>query len=51
MIPLAVSGPIVIGVAVVGAMLLVWVLLRTEAREGAKEEAEEEAEEEADRDR
>jgi len=38
MIPLAVSGPLVIGVVVVGAVaMLVW-LLRTEAQEEAGEE-------------
>jgi hypothetical protein len=46
MIPLASAGPAVIVVVVVGALALLWVLLRDEA----KEEAEDEAEEEADRD-
>jgi hypothetical protein len=42
MIPLAVSGRIVIGVAVVAALLLVWVLLRLDTRDEAAEKAEEE---------
>ena len=37
MIPLATSGTIVIGVAVGGAVLLTWVLLRAEARDDARE--------------
>ncbi len=51
MIPLAVSGRIVIGVAVVGALVLVWVLLRLDTRDEATERAEEEAEKGAGRDR
>ena len=43
MVPLAVSGTIVIGVAVSGAVLLIIVLLRAEDREQAKEDAEEQA--------
>jgi hypothetical protein len=54
MIPLAVSGTIVIGTAVSGALVLVWVLLRLDTRDEAAEKAEEEEEEEeaarADRD-
>jgi hypothetical protein len=51
MIPLAVSGTIVIGTAVSGALLLVWVLLRMDTRDEAAEKAEEEeAAREADRD-
>jgi fatty acid-binding protein DegV len=51
MIPLAVSGRIVIVVAVVGALLLVWVLLRLDTRDEAAQKAEEEqAARKADRD-
>jgi hypothetical protein len=50
MIPLAVSGRIVIGVAVVGALMLVWVLLRMDTRDEAAEKAEEEEAARADRD-
>ena len=50
MIPLAVSGRVVVGVAVVGALVLVWVLLRMNARDEAAKEPEEEAAREADRD-
>jgi hypothetical protein len=51
MIPLAVSGKIVIGVAVFGALLLVWVLLRIDTRDEAADKAEDEAAaREADRD-
>ena len=39
MVPLAVSGQIVIGVAVVGALILLRVLLRSETRMEAEEEA------------
>lgn len=39
MIPLAVSGPAVIGVVVVCALLLAWVLLRAEMRDDAEEDA------------
>jgi hypothetical protein len=42
MLPLAVSGPVVIGVAVVAAVLLAWVLLRAEMRDDAREESENE---------
>ncbi len=47
MIPLAASGLIVIGGAVSGALLLVWVLLRADARENAEQDAEEEAAQQA----
>ena len=50
MIPLAVSGRVVVGVAVVGALVLVWVLLRMNARDEAAEKPEDEAAREADRD-
>ena len=40
MIPLAVSGPIVIGVAVAGAVLLVGLLLRDDDRYQAEQERE-----------
>jgi hypothetical protein len=40
MIPLAVSGPIVIAVAVVGALLLLAFLLRAEERYDAEQERE-----------
>jgi hypothetical protein len=43
MIPLAVSGRVVVGVAVVGALVLVWVLLRMDARDQAAEKPEDEA--------
>jgi hypothetical protein len=43
MVPLAVSGPIVIGVVVVGALLLLRVLLRSDARLEEEEEREREA--------
>jgi len=43
MIPLALSGTVVIGVAVPAALLLVWSLLRMERREEAAELLEEEA--------
>jgi len=39
-IPLAVSGQIVIGVVVIGALLLLRVLLRSESRLEAEEERE-----------
>jgi hypothetical protein len=39
MVPLAVSGPVVIGIAVLAAVLLAWVLLRAETRDDAREEA------------
>jgi hypothetical protein len=39
MIPLAVSGPIVIGVVVAGALVLLRILLRSEARIEAEEES------------
>lgn len=45
MIPLAVSGRLVVGVAVAAALLLMWVLLRMETRGEAREQAEEEARE------
>jgi hypothetical protein len=51
MIPLAVSGTIVIGTAVSGALVLVWVLLRLDTRDEAEERAEEDAEKDAGRDR
>ena len=38
MTPLAVSGSIIIGAAVIGALLLLWVLLRSEDRLEAEEE-------------
>jgi len=41
MIPLAVSGPIVLGVAVVGALLMLAFLLRAEERYDAEQEREE----------
>jgi len=44
MLPLAVSGPTVIGVASVAALLLAWVLLRAEVRDDAREESERESE-------
>jgi uncharacterized membrane protein len=37
MVPLAVSGVSVIGAVVAGALLLVWILLRVEARDEAAE--------------
>jgi hypothetical protein len=37
MIPLAVSGQVVIGVAVVGALLLLAILLRSESRYEAEQ--------------
>jgi len=40
MVPLAVSGPTVIGVVVAGSVLLLYWLLRGEAREEAEEQAE-----------
>jgi hypothetical protein len=40
MIPLAVSGPVVIGVAVIGGIVLLALLLRSEDRYEAEEEAE-----------
>ena len=39
MIPLAVSGPAIIGVVVLGALLLAWVLLQAESRDDAEEDA------------
>lgn len=39
MLPLATSGPAIIGVVVVSALLLAWVLLRTEMRDDSDEEA------------
>jgi ABC-type Fe3+ transport system permease subunit len=42
MLPLAVSGPTVIGVAVVAAVLLAWVLLRADVRDDAREEDQQE---------
>jgi hypothetical protein len=41
MIPLAVSGPIVLAVAVVGALLLLAFLLRAEQRYDAEQERDE----------
>jgi hypothetical protein len=38
MLPLAVSGPLVIGVAVLAALLLLAVMLRMELRDEAEEE-------------
>ncbi len=35
---LAVSGPLVMGVTILGAVLLLWVLLRAEARDAAAAE-------------
>jgi hypothetical protein len=46
MVPLAVGGTSVIGVVVGGALLLVWFLLRLEARDAAEEQARERAERE-----
>jgi hypothetical protein len=43
LIPLAVSGPIVIGATVTGALLLAWAMLRGEASEAAEERAEQDA--------
>lgn len=40
MLPLAVSGPTVIAAAIALAILLVWALLRVEARDAAQEQAE-----------
>ena len=40
MVPLASSGPIVIGVAVAGALVLMRLLMRSETRLEAEEEAE-----------
>jgi hypothetical protein len=51
MIPLALSGPIVLGGGVGGALLLVWALLRGEAREDAEEQAEQEAAAQKERER
>ena len=45
MVPLAVSGTIVIGVVVAGALVLLRVLLNTETRIEAEEEAERPGEE------
>lgn len=42
MVPLAVSGSVVIGVAVVGAILLLLILLRSEDRYEAEQDAERE---------
>ena len=39
-IPLALSGVGVIGAAVAGAIVLVWILLRMEARDEATDDAE-----------
>jgi hypothetical protein len=50
MIPLAVSGPVVIGVVVAAALLLIVVLLRAEDRTDAQEAIERKAREGADRD-
>ncbi len=43
MVPLAVSGTIVIGVAVVGALLLLAILLRSENRYDAEQEKDRES--------
>jgi hypothetical protein len=43
MVPLAVSGVAMIGVVVIAALVLLWVLLRSEARVEAEEEAKEAA--------
>jgi hypothetical protein len=51
MIPLALSGPIVLGGGVGGALLLVWALLRGEEREDAEERAEQEAAAQKERER
>jgi hypothetical protein len=51
MIPLALSGPIVLGGGVGGALLLVWALLRGEAREDEEERAEREAAAQKERER
>jgi hypothetical protein len=40
MVPLAASGPAVIGVVVAAAVALAWVLLRMESRDDAEEESE-----------
>jgi hypothetical protein len=40
MLPLAVSGPAIIGVVVLGALVLVWLLLRLELRDDADERGE-----------
>ena len=40
MLPLATSGPAVIGVAAAAALLLAWVLLRADVRDDARDEAE-----------
>ena len=45
-IPLALSGVGVIGAAVAGAIVLVWILLRMEARDEAADDAAERAERE-----
>jgi hypothetical protein len=50
-IPLALSGTIVLGGGVGGALLLVWALLRGEAREDAEEQAEQEAAAKSERER
>jgi hypothetical protein len=39
MLPLAVGGPAIIGVVVLGALVLAWVLLRAEMRDDADEDA------------
>jgi hypothetical protein len=43
MVPLAVSGPTVIGVAVVLALALAWLILRAETRDEAEEESDRDA--------
>jgi hypothetical protein len=47
MLPLAVSGPTYIGTVVVAAVLFLWWLLRSNAREEASEQAEQRARREA----
>jgi len=50
MIPLAVSGQVVIGVVVVGSLLLLAILLRGEDRTEAEEAIERKAQEASERD-
>lgn len=50
MLPLASSGPEIVGAVVAAAGLCVWLLLRLEAREELEDDAEHEAEREPDED-
>ena len=44
-LPLAVSGPLIIGVVIMLACIAIWLLLRADAREAAEEPLEEDGEE------